>query len=250
MALRGILRCHTRSVVGRAKRTLVPGRTGCPVRRCPQGEWPVLHAITQVGLLRHRARKTIRKCMRAKLNAIKAKLRKRMRDPVAETGAWVKQMLQGHLNYYAVSGNQPSMWCAGSGSRRFGDAARRPTSPGSASSASSIRSFRQSRHSIRCPAAASTLKPEGGARRVAFWPGPVPGGGGEQSSSLPPPFPRQATTQENLPQDVCFDDRDFQTIMLRVDVRRNGHLYWSRRVYGSCPRASRPRVHDVPRVRQ
>ena len=115
--------------------------------------------------------------MRAKLNAIKAKLRKRMRDPVAETGAWVKQMLQGHLNYYAVSGNQPSMWCAGSGSRRFGDAARRPTSPGSASSASSIRSFRQSRHSIRCPAAASTLKPEGGARRVAFWPGPVRGGG-------------------------------------------------------------------------
>ena len=47
--------------------------------------------------------------MRAKLNAIKAKLRKRMRDPVAETGAWVKQMLQGHLNYYAVSGNHPSM---------------------------------------------------------------------------------------------------------------------------------------------
>jgi hypothetical protein len=65
----------------------------------------------------------------------------------------------------------------GSGPRCFGDAARRPTSPGSASSASSIRSFRQSRHSIRCPAAASTLKPEGGARRVAFWPGPVRGGG-------------------------------------------------------------------------
>jgi RNA-directed DNA polymerase len=25
-------------------------------------------------------------------------LRKRMHDPVAQTGAWVKQMLQGHLN--------------------------------------------------------------------------------------------------------------------------------------------------------
>jgi hypothetical protein len=37
-------------------------------------------------------------------------LRKRMHDPVAQTGAWVKQMLQGHLNYYAVSGNHPSMW--------------------------------------------------------------------------------------------------------------------------------------------
>jgi len=49
-------------------------------------------------------RKTIRKRMRAKLKAIKTELRKRMHDPVAETGAWVKQMLQGHLNYYAVSG--------------------------------------------------------------------------------------------------------------------------------------------------
>ena len=48
--------------------------------------------------------------MRAKLKAIKGELRKRMRDPVAKTGAWVKQMLQAHLNYYAVSGNHPSMW--------------------------------------------------------------------------------------------------------------------------------------------
>jgi hypothetical protein len=45
--------------------------------------------------------------MRAKLKAIKMELRKRMHDPVAKTGAWVKQMLQGHLNYYAVSGNHP-----------------------------------------------------------------------------------------------------------------------------------------------
>jgi hypothetical protein len=55
-------------------------------------------------------RKTITKRMRAKLKAIKMKLRKRMHDPVAQTGAWVKQMLQGHLTYYAVSGNHPSMW--------------------------------------------------------------------------------------------------------------------------------------------
>jgi hypothetical protein len=32
-------------------------------------------------------------------------LRKRMHDPIAKTGAWLTQMLQGHLNYYAVSGN-------------------------------------------------------------------------------------------------------------------------------------------------
>jgi group II intron reverse transcriptase/maturase len=55
-------------------------------------------------------RKTIKKRMRAKLKAIKVELRRRMHDPVAKTGAWVKQMLQGHLNYYAVSGNHPSLW--------------------------------------------------------------------------------------------------------------------------------------------
>jgi RNA-directed DNA polymerase len=55
-------------------------------------------------------RKTIKKRMRAKLKAIKVELRKSMHDPIAKTGAWVKQMLQGHLNYYAVSGNHPSLW--------------------------------------------------------------------------------------------------------------------------------------------
>jgi hypothetical protein len=33
-----------------------------------------------------------------------------MHDPIATTGAWVKRMLQGHLNYFAVSGNHPSLW--------------------------------------------------------------------------------------------------------------------------------------------
>jgi group II intron reverse transcriptase/maturase len=56
-------------------------------------------------------RKTIKKRMRAKLLAIKTELRKRMHDSIAKTGAWVKQMLQGHLNYFAVSGNDPSLWC-------------------------------------------------------------------------------------------------------------------------------------------
>jgi len=31
-------------------------------------------------------------------------------DPIPTTGSWVKQVLQGHLNSYAVSGNHPSMW--------------------------------------------------------------------------------------------------------------------------------------------
>ena len=54
-------------------------------------------------------RKTIKKRMRAKLKAIKVELRK-SRSTSRQTGAWVKQMLQGHLNYYAVSGNHPSLW--------------------------------------------------------------------------------------------------------------------------------------------
>src|SRR5207253_4494354 len=29
---------------------------------------------------------------------------------IAKTGAWLTQMLKGHLNYYAVSGNSPSLW--------------------------------------------------------------------------------------------------------------------------------------------
>jgi group II intron reverse transcriptase/maturase len=56
-------------------------------------------------------RKTIKKRMRAKLQAIKTELRNRMHDPIVKTGAWVKLMLQGHLNYFAVSGNAPSLWC-------------------------------------------------------------------------------------------------------------------------------------------
>jgi RNA-directed DNA polymerase len=55
-------------------------------------------------------RKTIKKRMRAKLLAIKIELRRVMHDPIAKTGAWVKQMLRGHLNYFAVSGNHPSLW--------------------------------------------------------------------------------------------------------------------------------------------
>jgi RNA-directed DNA polymerase len=55
-------------------------------------------------------RKTVKKRMVRKLQAIKMELRKRMHDPIAKTGAWVEQMLNGHLNYYAVSGNHPSLW--------------------------------------------------------------------------------------------------------------------------------------------
>src|ERR1700737_1976213 len=54
-------------------------------------------------------RKPIRKPMRAKLRRIKSELRKRMHDPLSQTGQWLKSIVQGHLNYYAVPGNTASL---------------------------------------------------------------------------------------------------------------------------------------------
>jgi RNA-directed DNA polymerase len=54
-------------------------------------------------------RQTIRKRMRAKLREIKQQLRQRMHDPVRQTGQWLKSIVQGHFNYYAVPGNLKSM---------------------------------------------------------------------------------------------------------------------------------------------
>jgi hypothetical protein len=50
-------------------------------------------------------RTTIRKRMRAKLREVKQQLRKRMHDPVRQTGRWLKSVVQGYFNYYAVPGN-------------------------------------------------------------------------------------------------------------------------------------------------
>jgi group II intron reverse transcriptase/maturase len=54
-------------------------------------------------------RKTIRKRMRRKLQEIKQQLRRRMHDPVPLTGKWLRSVLQGYLNYYAVPGNLDSL---------------------------------------------------------------------------------------------------------------------------------------------
>ena len=54
-------------------------------------------------------RKTIRKRMRAKLRDIKQQIRERMHDPVRQTGQWLKSIVQGHFNYYAVPGNLDSL---------------------------------------------------------------------------------------------------------------------------------------------
>jgi group II intron reverse transcriptase/maturase len=54
-------------------------------------------------------RKTIRKCMRGRLQQIKQQLRKRMHDPVPHTGEWLKSVVQGYFNYHAVPGNMDSL---------------------------------------------------------------------------------------------------------------------------------------------
>src|SRR6266566_262981 len=54
-------------------------------------------------------RKTIRKRIRAKLGRIKPELRKRMHDPLSQTGQWLKSIVQGYFNYYAVPGNTASL---------------------------------------------------------------------------------------------------------------------------------------------
>jgi len=55
-------------------------------------------------------RKTIKKRMRATLKLIKTELRRRWHDPIPKTGKWIQKVLQGHLNYFSVSGNDSSIW--------------------------------------------------------------------------------------------------------------------------------------------
>jgi group II intron reverse transcriptase/maturase len=50
-------------------------------------------------------RKTVSKRMRAKLTDLKGELRHRMHSRVSDTAAWLRRVVQGYLNYYAVPGN-------------------------------------------------------------------------------------------------------------------------------------------------
>ena len=54
-------------------------------------------------------RMTIRKRMRAKLQEVKQQLRARMHDATPDTGTWLRAVVQGHFNYYAVPGNLGSL---------------------------------------------------------------------------------------------------------------------------------------------
>ncbi|HZI28895.1 MAG TPA: group II intron reverse transcriptase/maturase [Gemmatimonadaceae bacterium] len=54
-------------------------------------------------------RKTIRARLSAKLREIKESLRRRWHEPVTVTGQWLKAVIRGHFNYYAVPGNMDSL---------------------------------------------------------------------------------------------------------------------------------------------
>lgn len=51
-------------------------------------------------------RKTIAKRMRNKIKAVRIELMRRRHDPLPEQGKWVRSVVKGHLNYYAVPNNK------------------------------------------------------------------------------------------------------------------------------------------------
>ncbi len=64
-------------------------------------------------------RKTIAKRMRAKLHALKADLRHRMHAGIGDTAVWLRSVVRGYMNYYAVPGNLASV-CSDFGLSLYG----------------------------------------------------------------------------------------------------------------------------------
>ena len=54
-------------------------------------------------------RTTALKKLRPKLQEVKAELKKRMHDPIRETGRWLGTVVKGHVNYYGVPGNSEAL---------------------------------------------------------------------------------------------------------------------------------------------
>ncbi len=54
-------------------------------------------------------RKTIAKRLRAKLKEVRKEIKRRMHTPVPAQGKWLRSVIFGHLNYYAVPGNRKSV---------------------------------------------------------------------------------------------------------------------------------------------
>jgi RNA-directed DNA polymerase len=55
-------------------------------------------------------RRTMRTKMRAKLQAVKLELRRRMHRPVPELGAYIRSVVMGHVHYYGVPMNSPPLY--------------------------------------------------------------------------------------------------------------------------------------------
>lgn len=54
-------------------------------------------------------RQPMRKRLRNKRKSLKRELRRRMHDPVPETGRWLRDVLQGMYNYYAIPYSTPTL---------------------------------------------------------------------------------------------------------------------------------------------
>ena len=54
-------------------------------------------------------RQTIRGRVQAKLSEVKAELRRRLHDPIPVVGAWLRQVVRGHTQYYGVPRNGPAI---------------------------------------------------------------------------------------------------------------------------------------------
>jgi hypothetical protein len=64
-------------------------------------------------------RETAKKRMVAKLRAIKAELRRRMHEPTASVGEWLKKVVMGYYRYHAVPGNLDRLRVFGQRIRRL-----------------------------------------------------------------------------------------------------------------------------------
>jgi RNA-directed DNA polymerase len=64
-------------------------------------------------------RKTAKRRMVAKLQAIKAELRRRMHEPIADVGAWLRKVVTGYYRYHAIPGNIDRLSVFGQRLRRF-----------------------------------------------------------------------------------------------------------------------------------
>lgn len=54
-------------------------------------------------------RKTIAKRMRAKLKEVRQKLKRKSHLPISMQGQWLRSVIRGHVNYYAVPGNRGAL---------------------------------------------------------------------------------------------------------------------------------------------